>query len=73
VQAQIIDLLRALQDRRGLTYLFISHDLKVVKALASEIVVLRDGKVVEQGAANEIFANPREKYTQELFAAAFIG
>ncbi len=73
VQAQIVDLLRALQDRRGLTYLFISHDLKVVKALASEIVVLRDGKVVEQGPAAEIFARPREKYTQELFAAAFDG
>jgi microcin C transport system ATP-binding protein len=71
VQAQIVQLLRALQDRRRLSYLFISHDLKVVKALASEIVVLRDGKVVEQGEASAIFANPREKYTQDLFAAAF--
>jgi microcin C transport system ATP-binding protein len=71
VQAQMIELLRTLQDRRGLSYLFISHDLKVVKALASEIVVLRDGKVIEQGTAAEIFANPRQKYTQELFAAAF--
>jgi microcin C transport system ATP-binding protein len=71
VQAQMIDLLRGLQEKRGLSYLFISHDLKVVKALASQIVVLRDGKIVEQGAASEIFANPREKYTQELFAAAF--
>jgi microcin C transport system ATP-binding protein len=71
VQAQIVQLLRALQDRRRLSYLFISHDLKVVKALASEIVVLRDGKVVEQGKAAEIFANPRAKYTQDLFAAAF--
>jgi microcin C transport system ATP-binding protein len=71
VQAQIVELLRALQDRRALSYLFISHDLKVVKALASEIVVMRDGKAVEQGTAAEIFANPREKYTQELFAAAF--
>ena len=71
VQAQIVQLLRALQVRRRLSYLFISHDLKVVKALASEIVVLRDGKVVEQGEAGEIFANPREKYTQDLFAAAF--
>jgi len=71
VQAQIIDLLRALQDRRQLSYLFISHDLKVVKALASEIVVLRDGKAVEQGPAGEIFANPRESYTRDLFAAAF--
>jgi microcin C transport system ATP-binding protein len=71
VQAQMIDLLRDLQERRGLSYLFISHDLKVVKALASQIVVLRDGKIVEQGEASEIFANPREKYTRELFAAAF--
>jgi microcin C transport system ATP-binding protein len=71
VQAQMIDLLRDLQERRGLSYLFISHDLKVVKALASQIVVLRDGKIVEQGEASAIFANPREKYTRELFAAAF--
>ena len=71
VQAQIIDLLRGLQEKRGLSYLFISHDLKVVKALASQIIVLRDGKIVEQGDAREIFANPREKYTQALFAAAF--
>jgi microcin C transport system ATP-binding protein len=71
VQAQVIDLLRGLQQRRGLSYLFISHDLKVVKALASQIVVLRDGKIVEQGSADEIFANPRENYTKALFAAAF--
>ncbi len=71
VQAQIVDLLRDLQVKRNLSYLFISHDLKVVKALASQIAVMRDGKIVEQGSATEIFANPREKYTQELFAAAF--
>ena len=71
VQAQMIDLLRDLQTRRALSYLFISHDLKVVKALASQIAVMRDGKIVEQGSADEIFAKPREKYTQELFAAAF--
>jgi microcin C transport system ATP-binding protein len=71
VQAQIVDLLRDLQARRNLSYLFISHDLKVVKALASQIAVMRDGKIVEQGSAAEIFAKPREKYTQELFAAAF--
>ncbi|MCI4679760.1 ABC transporter ATP-binding protein [Rhodoblastus acidophilus] len=71
VQAQIVDLLRDLQIKRELSYLFISHDLKVVKALASQIAVMRDGKIVEQGAADEIFAKPREKYTKELFAAAF--
>jgi microcin C transport system ATP-binding protein len=71
VQAQIIDLLRGLQKKRGLSFLFISHDLKVVKALASHIVVLRDGRIVEEGDADRIFAAPREKYTRELFAAAF--
>jgi microcin C transport system ATP-binding protein len=71
VQAQIVDLLRDLQVRRNLSYLFISHDLKVVKALASQIAVMRDGKIVEQGSASDIFANPQQKYTQELFAAAF--
>jgi microcin C transport system ATP-binding protein len=71
VQAQIIDLLRGLQEKRGLSYLFISHDLKVVKALASQIIVLRDGKIVEQGDASEIFAHPQADYTKQLFAAAF--
>jgi len=71
VQAQIVDLLRALQKRRSLAYLFISHDLKVVRALASEIVVMRAGKVVESGSAAEVFAAPRSAYTKALFAAAF--
>ncbi len=71
VQAQIVDLLRDLQTRRGLSYLFISHDLKVVRALASEIVVMRHGKVVEAGSAKEIFAQPKTDYTRALFAAAF--
>ena len=71
VQAQIIDLLRELQDKRGLSYLFISHDLKVVKALASQIIVMRDGKIVEQGDAADVFAAPQQDYTKALFAAAF--
>ena len=71
VQAQIVDLLRDLQIKRSLSYLFISHDLKVVKALASQVAVMRDGKIVEQGAAEDVFAAPREQYTRELFAAAF--
>ncbi len=71
VQAQIVDLLRALQQRRGLAYLFISHDLKVVKALASEVIVMRRGRVVESGPARQIFAEPREDYTKALFKAAF--
>ncbi|HEY0146761.1 MAG TPA: ABC transporter ATP-binding protein [Methylovirgula sp.] len=71
VQAQIVDLLRQLQQKRDLAYLFISHDLRVVRALANEIIVMRHGKVVEQGAASEIFANPQSDYTRALFAAAF--
>jgi microcin C transport system ATP-binding protein len=71
VQAQIVDLLRLLQARRSLAYLFISHDLKVVKALAAHLIVMRHGKVVEQGPAAEIFAAPQNDYTRALFAAAF--
>jgi len=71
VQAQIVDLLRDLQNRHRLAYLFISHDLKVVRALADEILVMREGRVVEQGATAEIFDRPREPYTRALMAAAF--
>ncbi len=71
VQAQIVDLLRDLQQRHKLAYLFISHDLKVVRALADEVVVLRHGKVVERGAASQIFEAPQTPYTQALIAAAF--
>ncbi|NQU58524.1 MAG: ABC transporter ATP-binding protein [Rhodospirillales bacterium] len=70
VQAQIVELLRDLQQRHGLTYLFISHDLKVVRAVAHDIVVMRRGKIVEQGPAAEIFANPKQAYTRALMAAA---
>ena len=71
VQAQIVDLLRELQRRHGLAYLFISHDLKVVRALADELIVMREGRVVEQGPAAAIFEAPREAYTKALMAAAF--
>ena len=71
VQAQIVDLLRDLQKKRNLAYLFISHDLKVVRALASELIVMRQGKVVEAGPAAQIFAAPQTDYTRALFAAAF--
>jgi microcin C transport system ATP-binding protein len=71
VQAQIVDLLRELQQRHSLAYLFISHDLKVVRALADELIVLKAGRVVEQGRAAEIFASPRQLYTQTLMEAAF--
>ena len=70
VQAQIVDLLRALQKKHGLAYLFISHDLRVVKALSHHIIVMKDGMVVEQGPAAEIFAKPKEDYTKALLAAA---
>jgi microcin C transport system ATP-binding protein len=71
VQAQIVDLLRDLQRRHGLAYLFISHDLKVVRALADRVLVMRDGKVVEAGDAEQIFTAPREPYTRALMKAAF--
>ncbi|MFG1477302.1 ABC transporter ATP-binding protein [Xanthobacter sp. V4C-4] len=71
VQAQIVELLRALQRRRDLTFMFISHDLRVVSALASRILVMRNGRMVEEGPAREVFEHPREDYTRALFAAAF--
>jgi microcin C transport system ATP-binding protein len=71
IQAQIVDLLRELQRKRQLTYMFISHDLKVVAALASHVLVMHSGKVVEQGPAPEVFARPQSPYTRALFAAAF--
>ena len=71
VQAQIVELLRDLQQRRRLAYMFISHDLKVVRALANHVLVMQNGQVVEEGAAESIFAGPRTDYTRALFAAAF--
>ena len=71
VQAQIVDLLRDLQKQRKLAYMFISHDLKVVRALANHVLVMQDGQVVEEGAAERIFAAPQTDYTRALFAAAF--
>ncbi|HEX9906840.1 MAG TPA: ABC transporter ATP-binding protein, partial [Propylenella sp.] len=71
VQAQVVDLLRELQARHNLSYLFISHDLKVVRALANDVIVMRDGKVVEAGTADAIFDKPQSDYTRALMAAAF--
>ena len=70
VQKQVVDLLRELQARHGLTYLFISHDLAVVHALAHDVIVIKDGKVVEQGAARSVFDNPEHPYTKELLQAS---
>jgi microcin C transport system ATP-binding protein len=71
IQSQMVDLLRDLQKKRDLTYMFISHDLRVVAALASRLLVLRNGKMVEEGAASDLFKNPKSGYTRALFAAAF--
>ncbi|MBZ9604983.1 ABC transporter ATP-binding protein [Phyllobacterium chamaecytisi] len=71
VQAQVVDLLRSLQQKHNLAYLFISHDLKVVKALANDVLVMRNGKAVEYGPSEEIFARPKSDYTKALMAAAF--
>jgi microcin C transport system ATP-binding protein len=70
VQAQIVDLLRELQQKHNLAYLFISHDLKVIRALSNYVVVLRNGIIVEQGTAEELFSKPKEDYTKALIAAA---
>jgi microcin C transport system ATP-binding protein len=70
-QAQMVDLLRELQRKRDLTYMFISHDLRVVASLASHLIVMRNGKVVEEGPATELFKRPQTDYTRALFAAAF--
>jgi microcin C transport system ATP-binding protein len=71
VQSQIVDLLRSLQARHRIAYLFISHDLAVVRAIADQIVVMRDGKAVEAGPAEQIFSRPQHPYTRALFHAAF--
>jgi ABC-type microcin C transport system duplicated ATPase subunit YejF/ABC-type microcin C transport system permease subunit YejE len=73
VQAQIVELLRALQARYGIAYLFISHDLRVVRAMSHRVAVMRSGRIVEEGPTAELFASPRDPYTRELLAAALLG
>ena len=72
VQKEIVELLRELQTSHGLAYVFISHDLAVVRALSDEIMVMKSGKVVERGNAEAIFEKPQQTYTQDLIAAAFL-
>ena len=71
VQAQIVDLLRDLQSRHNLTYLFISHDLRVVRALSNQVIVMKDGVIVESGTSDQIFKKPETEYTRALISAAF--
>ncbi|MER8421921.1 ABC transporter ATP-binding protein [Mesorhizobium sp. M1329] len=71
VQAQVVDLLRSLQAKHDLAYLFISHDLRVIRALANEVIVMRNGRIVEAGPSEQIFSNPRTDYTKALISAAF--
>ena len=71
VQAQIVDLLREIQRNRDLAYLFISHDLKVVRALSNYVIVMRNGKIVEEGPSQDIFSSPKTDYTKALLSAAF--
>jgi microcin C transport system ATP-binding protein len=73
VQKQVVALLRQLQEKYGLTYLFISHDLAVIRALAHDMIVIKDGKVVESGASHTVFDSPQHPYTKELLAAAHPG
>jgi microcin C transport system ATP-binding protein len=71
VQVQIVDLLRDLQKKWGLAYIFISHDLRVVRALAHKVMVMKDGDIIEAGTGDALFAAPQTEYTRALFAAAF--
>ncbi|HFQ91116.1 MAG TPA: ABC transporter ATP-binding protein, partial [Desulfobulbus sp.] len=71
IQAQVIDLLKKLQDRYGMTYMFITHDLRVIRSMADSLVVVRRGRIVEQGPAAEIFRDPQHPYTRRLFDAVF--
>ena len=72
VQVQIVELLRRLQRKHGLAFLFISHDLRVVRAMSHQIMVMRAGEVVEQGSTDEVFDHPRNDYTRRLIDAAFL-
>ena len=72
IQAQITDLLKRIQKRYDMTYIFISHDLRVVRSLADAIAVMQNGRIVESGPAQTVFARPQQPYTRQLFQAAFL-
>ena len=72
IQSQIIDLLKHFQKEHGISYLFISHDLRVMRAIAHRIIVMQKGKIVEQGDTNTLFTSPKEAYTKALIDAAFL-
>jgi ABC-type microcin C transport system duplicated ATPase subunit YejF len=72
VQAQILEMLKRFQEERGLAYLFISHDLRVIRSISHRVMVLRAGEVVEQNTAQELFANPQQDYTKRLLKAAYL-
>ena len=72
MQKQIVELLRGLQASHNLSYLFISHDLAVVRAMADHVLVMKDGRVVEEGPTDQVIDRPREDYTRRLMAAAFV-
>jgi len=72
IQAQIIELLKRLQERFGMTYIFISHDLRVIRTIANDVAVMQDGRIVESGTADEVFDHPKQPYTKKLFQAAFL-
>ena len=71
IQSQIIDLLKKLQKKNNLGYIFISHDLRVIQSLAHQLIVLKNGKIVESGSSDQIFKKPKQKYTKQLISAAF--
>ena len=72
IQAQIIELLKRLQKRYNMTYIFISHDLRVIQSLANDVAVMQDGRIVESGPAEDLFNAPKQEYTKKLFQAAFL-
>ena len=72
VQAQIVELLKSLQKKYNISYIFISHDMNAVRAMSHQIMVMKDGKVIEQGSTKQIFEQPQQPYTQQLIQASLL-